>query len=307
MMVSKSLASPNVILGSDANDNIKRRTSPGHTAKTYLHPKLDAVISELATLKPTWTFVGVSSIRESEADNVTTFSIPQFTVRVGDEILGSICRERGAGYNEYKIMVNCPRIEEGRRRRGHGYTTDDPKKAIAKAKKMFGPMTTLERLRKAETHAQDYIDNAVYRHKSEIGKVRRLVQEAAQRYIQQGPGFEQFMLYVSTKMEEGERAKVLWAKETDDTLTTEMSVLQDIRDKLGSGVSSALIIRDAEKYIVRVGDKVDLHDDNTLPVELRTGLGLLKLVDKEHFVPGSGCRVSDDVFVVVLDSEGDNK
>jgi hypothetical protein len=57
------------------------------------------------------------------------------------------------------------------------------------------------------------------------------------------------------------------------------------------------------QYIVRVGDNVQLYDDNTLPVEMRGKLGLLKLVEKEHFIDSAGCRVSEDVFVVVLDEE----
>lgn len=294
---------PNVILNDDAKDTIKRRTPVGNTSSYNLNPKMNAVISELAKLKPTWTFLGVSAIREShDTGTHSTFNIPVFKVRDGDEMLGAISHDRGARYGDYKIVVNSPRINQ-ERQRGQGYSTDDPKKAVAKAKKMFGPMTAAEKLYKAEKHAADYIETAVYRHKGEVGKARRFVQEASQRYVS-GPGFEQFMLYVSTKMDEGERAKVLWAKETDDTLSNEMAALQDIRDKLGS-TNSALIIRDAGKYIVRIGDKVALHDDNTLPVELRTGLGLLKLVDKEHFIVGSGCRVSDEVFVVVLDKEGD--
>ena len=295
---------PNVILNDDAKDTIKRRTPVGNTSSYNLNPKMNAVILELAKLKPTWTFVGASAFRDnSDTSTHTTFNVPVFQVRADTEFLGSISHDRGARYGDYKIVVNSPRINEGRQR-GQGYSTDDPKKAIAKVKKMFGPMTAAERLYKADKHAADYIEDAVYRHKGEVGRARRIVQESSQRYVS-GPGFEQFMLYVATKMDEGERAKVLHAKEMDDTLSNEMAALQDIRDKLGS-THSALIIRDAGKYIVRIGDKVALHDDNTLPVELRTGLGLLKLVDKEHFIIGSGCRVSDEVFVVVLDGkEGD--
>ena len=286
----------NLVLSDDAKESICKRTPSGYTSEYSLPPKLDSVIVEIAQLHPTWTFTAVSAIRDTQTDTCQQFKLHGFQVRAGDEVLGTITGERGGRSYEYEIMINSPRINAVRQR-GGGYTTKDPKKAIAKIKKMFSPMTVTERLCNGTETAARYIENAVYRHKSETGKVRRTVQEAAQNYVR-GPGFEQFMLYVSTQMDEGERAKVLWAKETDVILTEELAVLENLRDQLGTD-KSVLVVRDMNKYIVRVGDTVELYDDNTLPAELRGKLGMLKLVDKEHFVSGAGCRVTDDVFVLV--------
>jgi hypothetical protein len=52
-----------------------------------------------------------------------------------------------------------------------------------------------------------------------------------------------------------------------------------------------------------VGDDVQLYDDNSLPETMRGKLGMLKLVDAEYFIENVGCRVNDEVFVVLMDEE----
>lgn len=286
----------NVILSDDAKETIAKRTPAGFVSEYHLHQKLEPVIGEIAQLHPTWTFTAVSAIRDTQEDGIQNFKLMGFSVQADSEVLGTIAVDRGGKNYTYKILINCPRIQAARQRSG-GYATEDSKKAIAKVKKMFNPMTATERVRKGSESAADYIQSAVYRHRSEVDKVRRTVHVAAQNYVR-GPGFEQFMLYVTTQMDEGERAKVLCAKNTDAVLTDELAVLENLRDQLGTD-KSVLVVRDMDKYIVRVGDNLELYDDNTLPAELRGKLGMLKLVDKEHFVSGAGCRVTDDVFVLV--------
>jgi hypothetical protein len=44
----------------------------------------------------------------------------------------------------------------------------------------------------------------------------------------------------------------------------------------------------------------------TLPVELRGKLGMLKLVDNEAMVTGIGCRVSNEIFVLLMEEENND-
>jgi hypothetical protein len=66
-----------------------------------------------------------------------------------------------------------------------------------------------------------------------------------------------------------------------------------------NAAKSTLIIVDGGKYLAQIGSDVQIWDDNTLPVELRGKLGLLKLVNNRQFVSDVGCRVEDDVFIVI--------
>jgi hypothetical protein len=63
------------------------------------------------------------------------------------------------------------------------------------------------------------------------------------------------------------------------------------------------VVKDGGKYLVKVGDDVQLYDDNSLPEIMRGRLGMLKLVEAEYFIEGVGCRVNDEVFVVLMDEE----
>jgi hypothetical protein len=68
----------------------------------------------------------------------------------------------------------------------------------------------------------------------------------------------------------------------------------------------ALVVLEGGKYIVKIRDNVQLYGDTDLPYFLRAKLGMLKLVEDEAMVTGMGCRVSSEVFVVVLDEEKGN-
>jgi hypothetical protein len=64
---------------------------------------------------------------------------------------------------------------------------------------------------------------------------------------------------------------------------------------------TALVVRDMGKYLVKVGDKVDLYDDNTLPQDIRMKVGMLKLVGDEQYLTDIGCKVTSEIFVLLVD------
>lgn len=310
----KAMDLTNVFMDSEAKERINayasRQTPPVQVTSVQAHPQLDEVIRTLATLKPTWRFCGgAATIARNEP---LEYSLCSFAVLEDGEELGTVTRQYvGRSYHDYKIVVSNSRIMSGRRR-GEGYTTDDPKKAITKIKRTFGRKSAKERLDEADTKARSYLGNAVSNHAHQHADAYRTVISTARDWVM-GAGFEQFMAYVHESMPEQKRAELIASKVKGDHLKAEMSILNDIRNRLGSQ-KSALIVRDMDQYIVRVGDNVQLHDDNTLPVQLRGKLGMLKLVDKEHFVEGAGSRVTDEVFVVLVDedipntvSEGENE
>lgn len=275
-----------------------RQTPPVQVASVQAHRMLDEVICTMATLKPTWRFIGSSSI--VVRTEPLEYALCSFTVTEDGEELGTVMREYFGRSNEYKLVVSNSRIMTGRQR-GRGYTTDDPKKAITKIKRTFGRKSVKERLAEASDKAGNYLSTAVSDHNYKYSDAQRLVINAARNWVM-GDGFEKFMAYVHESMPEQKKAELLASNQKAEHLKAEMSILEDIRNRLGTQ-KSALIVRDMDQYIVRVGDNVQLHDDNTLPVQLRGKLGMLKLVDKEHFVEGAGSRVTDEVFVVLVDED----
>lgn len=299
----KAMDLANVSMDNETKERINayasRQTPPVQVSSVQAHQMLDEVIRTMATLKPSWRFIGSESIvMRSEP---LEYALCSFTVTEDGEELGTVMREYvGRGHHGYKLVVSNSRIMTGRQR-GRGYTTDDPKKAITKIKRTFGRKSAKERLDDADTKARNYLHSAVIDHNHKHTDANRIVVSTARDWVM-GAGFEKFMAYVHESMPEQKRAELIASKVKAEHFKAEMSILEDIRNRLGTQ-KSALIVRDMDQYIVRVGDNVQLHDDNTLPVQLRGKLGMLKLVDKEHFVEGAGSRVTDEVFVVLVDED----
>jgi hypothetical protein len=287
-----------VSLSDDTAKEIALRTPTGLKAEVTATSLLHNVIKELVVLKPNWRFVGTDYSRGHIDDAVVRIAVCAFDVMEDGEFLGKIYREYAR--NGYKIKVENHRIAQ-KRQRGGAYTTDDPKKAIVRIKRTFGRKDVDERVTEAANAASDYVGQAISNHSFTYRNAYNPLTRAATDYAM-GEGFPLFMQFVRERMPPAEGQKIIDLNDKAASIKLEMKILEGIRDRLGTK-RAALLIRDMGQYIVRVGDNVQLYDDNTLPVEMRGKLGLLKLVEKEHFIDSAGCRVSEDVFVVVLDEE----
>ena len=85
-----------------------------------------------------------------------------------------------------------------------------------------------------------------------------------------------------------------------------MKTLDELSSAFEKG-RSALVIKTDGQYIVKTGDKVEIMDDTTLPADMRAKLGMLKLVDDEHFITNIGGKVNAEVFVLAPNEEGEDK
>ena len=122
-----------------------------------------------------------------------------------------------------------------------------------------------------------------------------------QRLYQQdfSVGFPIFLAHVNG-LPEHERKPILKKMEQTRKFKEDMLTIESIKDKFGSE-HTALIIKDEGKYMVKIGQDVQLYDDNTLPESMRGKLGMLKLVEAEHFISSVGCRINDEIFVVLTE------
>jgi hypothetical protein len=79
----------------------------------------------------------------------------------------------------------------------------------------------------------------------------------------------------------------------------EMLTVTDIESKFKSDKGTSLVLLSSGKYLVKTGDDIQLYDDNTLPLDMRGKLGMLKLVEPEQMIEGVGCRATTEVFVLL--------
>jgi hypothetical protein len=282
-MSEKTLAMGNVIL----HEDVKGYEFNG------VHTKLDPVISRLATLNPRWIFIVTGRISVGSG----MWRASEFEVRMDNEVLGAI----GLAHSRSKgslITVSNDRIG-AKRTRASAYRTEDPDKAILAAKKSFGRMNTNERLDKARGEASKTLSQASWNKEREHREQASLVNTAMNNWVR-NEGKDLFLEFAKTQMHVAESKRVLDAYESSQVLAMEMKSIAEIQTLYGKD-ESLLVVKDGGKYLVRMGDKVDIHDDTTLPVDIRMKLGMLKLVGDGEFITEVGCRVSSEIFVLQAD------
>jgi hypothetical protein len=281
----------NVELSADLQTELVERKNRGDTHEVFVNSTIDPVIQRLATLNPLWRFIANSW----GYGGGNRLALTSFSVLEHGEELGKISRER-KGSSEV-IYISNKRIAKTRERSG-GYSTVDADKAVLKAKKMFFKLKPNERIEKAMENAEKVMSHQKRLKEREKYSAESTIKTAAHTFIM-GTGFPLFLEHIKTGAEH-ERNKIMMAMEEDKRLADEMMTIEKAKAEFEAG-KTALVIKDGGKYLVKIGDKVDLFDDNTLPDWMRGKLGMLKLVQAEQFVSDTGCRVNDETFVLIVE------
>lgn len=252
------------------------------------------VVEKLAPLHPMWRFEVV------EAQNFAGQGPDVLKVQISEygEALGTI--ERKWHGSEYHLFITNDRISDNMLR-GSAYKTTNSDKAIAKIKKTFSRPSIKERVAKAERLSEHILDRQINNMHRGVRDAKYALSQAANKYIM-SDGWPVFLAYIET-LPANERDSMLKHIQEQDTYKQEMLTIEAVQTKFKQQ-KTALVIKDTGKYVVKIGDTVQIYDDNSLPANLRGGIGLLKLVDVEHFLSDIGCRVSDEVFVVLVKEEG---
>ena len=277
----------NVELGKNATEAVKDTSREFKGVDTLIDP----VVQRLAVLNPLWRFV-VDEFAYLSGDSL---KVTGFKVIEAGEVLGTISRQYHG--REYVIEISNERIGKDRVRRG-GYKTKDANKAILKAKKMFFKLKPTERIDNSMKVAMSVIDQQKRRKEREMHDHRSTVVGAASKFIM-GTGFSLFLEHIK-EWHEIDRNRINKSIAENKRISEEMLTIDKVKSQFEKG-KTALVIKDDGKYLVKIGDAIQLYDDNTLPNDMRGKLGMLKLVEAEAFVSNTGCRINDEVFVLVVE------
>lgn len=242
------------------------------------------LIVTLSMIRPLWTFV----IRKGDyIAKSMVFDICENGERLGTLSWGWM--RKGYGFN-----ITNERIAS-ERKRSDIYQTADPKKALATIKKMFYRRNHTELLAAGEKKIIELIDRERHIKTRHASQARLEVDRQAIAFATaQREMFAQFL---------GTLGKMQLLHDHEQA-NLEMVTVEDAKRAFASK-DAAIILRVNEQYIVKLRDKVEIMDDTTLPVWVRTKLGMLKLVEDDHFISSVGCRVTAECFMVLADKEGE--
>jgi hypothetical protein len=258
-----------------------------------VHYVIEPVISRLATLNPLWTFVAMGR-SYNMGDN---YKVTDFVVKLDGETLGTI----GMSYMGSRgsvISISNDRIGKGRTR-SDSYRTADADKAVLMAKKMFGKMNPTERIQKAKDAAERVVTRASWNKERERNNHKSSVQGELLRWAET-KGYVMFMEFIEKEAVLSTKKSVTQSLQKLEVLDTEMKTIEKVQEDFGNN-KTALVVKDSGKYLVKIGDKVDLYDDNTLPQDMRMKVGMLKLVEDEQYLTDVGCKVTSEIFVLLVD------
>ena len=288
-MSMNTLSLSNVVIGEDLQKSLDKEGMK----MASVYDILDPVVSRLATLNPLWTFVVVNSGHSMGNDRVAC----GFSVKLDGEELGQI----GLSYMGNRGRVICisnDRIGKGRQR-SDSYRTQDADKAILMAKKMFGKMNPSERIQKAKDAAERVVSRASWNKERERTQHQSLVKNEMLAWVET-KGLATFMEFIKAEAIPSLKHKVTTSMEKVVLLDTEMQTIEKVQQDFSAN-KTALVVKDLGKYLVKIGDNVELYDDNTLPLNMRMKIGMLKLVEDEQYLTNVGCKVSSEIFVLLVD------
>jgi len=288
-MSMNTLSLSNVVIG----EKLLRDLDKEGMKVTSVYDMIDPVVSRLATLNPLWTFVVVSSGHSTGNNRIAM----GFSVKLDGEELGQI----GLSYMGNRgrvISISNDRIGKGRQR-SDSYRTQDAEKAVLMAKKMFGKMNPTERIQKAKDAAERVVTRASWNKERERNNHKSNIQGAMLRWAETN-GQAMFLEYIQKEAVPSMKQQITNSIEKLEVLDTEMKTIERVQQEF-SNDKTALVVKDSGKYLVRIGDKVDLYDDNSLPVDMRMKMGMLKLVEDEQYLTDVGCKVTSEIFVLLVD------
>jgi hypothetical protein len=287
-MSMNTLSLSNVVVGEDLQKSMDKEG----LKLSGVYAMLDPVISRLASLNPLWTFVINSSTHSMGSSRVAS----GFMVKLDGEELGSI----GLSYmgQRGKVIAICnDRIGKGRQR-SDSYRTVDADKAILMAKKMFGKMNPSERISKAKDAAERVVSRASWNKERERTQHQANVKNEMLVWAET-KGHALFLEYLKAEAIPSLRHKVTVSMEKVELLDTEMKTIEKVQEDFSNN-KTALVVKDLGKYLVKIGDNVELYDDNTLPLDMRMKMGMLKLVEDEQYLTDVGCKVTNEIFVLLV-------
>lgn len=284
---------PNIIFFWNKNDDLAGR-------KFELHHNLRPFALAAAKKFPMWRFVaGDSKAYGGVSWGSEVVRIGRLTVLDGKESIGQISWEWGGrGHSEFvNYTVTNERISNQRERGSHARTRHMGK-ALKIMEKSFGAKTIAERLHEARTQGLYHLSRAEQEKRDEF---RYPYQELTLKLV------EHFMQDWESVKAVGVKAGIaLTLLESLPSKYEDFKIANEVLKCVSQGKGVVVTIHGSD-YAVRKLAKSSTGEDHpmqilsteNLPEHIKRGVGMLKLVEKNHIIGGVGYKIDDASFFVI--------
>lgn len=276
---------PNVVYRYDDGGQVVPESAFDHLKLTA---PLTDVIAPLARRHPDWRFVTKNPYAS------------HFTVSKGTEELGEILTD----YRNYQTVA---KIRNAKIRaaisKGDGMASKDAAKVRKLVEKYFAPSTEEERLFAKRGELSAHVNSLEYTARQRVRTKEQPVVGGLLPALLKEHRDTVFSVATSRSITGLEELEEAYAK------ARLMKGFQVGARAVGAGVAG--VVRDGDKYwvtqapmAVSGSSPMVSYTDETLPLQLRTNIGLLKLAQDGDAYDGVGVRCSPDLFLTVYKEEG---
>jgi len=258
-------------------------------AKTYnkrvqISTKLAPLAFEAAKKFPRWKFVGSDTWEYPDYLDIT-----RFTVYENREKIGSISTSQTRQGNKY--VIGNERIKKARKR-GGATETGDLKKALKLMAKSFGGRTNAEKIATASAELSEQLHGGNSAKQAAYSGAMLFLKRNLDDYIL--ANFEEVSAAaIAAGANLNGLGNVLQMKEDYDT------TLQIARAY--SALKGAFVLLNGRDYLVQEGEDRSplVLSSEQLPSNLKGKIGLLKLLEDNHFMKDVGYRLNATTFFVM--------
>lgn len=254
------------------------------------NPELTKFLYKLKDKRPKWEFIANYSY------GYMSNSPSECNVYQDKQDLGVVAVERfDHKKGTHRICYNNKRLSDARTR-GWTNRSCDERKAMREILKAFYPKTSIELMREAASHASGKVSSAIHGARMSFTRAFDAVFTLNRDALFTNWDTIRPMLPVSKDVD---MLPDLYAthKQTDGVVTA-----------MGTN-HYHFVLYEGDKYNVandmRAGDKLEIvtsYTDDTLPDDLRRGLGVLKLTDIGTLVPEFGMRTAEDAYFILKET-----
>lgn len=273
-------------------DRVIRSTNPDDIR---IMPHVKPFVEKLAMKHPQWQFVSSPrgwSICHDRDQKLEFVEVKEFDIYANKELLGSIGSDHGRNGARVFTMTN-ERIRKIRER-GSATKTKDLDKAIKIFGKMFGAKSVNERIEEviagAESITRLLFSDRSYAFSKTYDKLGKHLQDHIMDNLQE---FTNIALAKNFPQELADSLPNIYA----EFKTTE-EIYKCLDDKKGDVV----LIHGNDYAVTNINEanrETKIYSTDNLPPHIKRGVGMLKLVEKEHFISGIGTKISDTSFYII--------
>jgi hypothetical protein len=253
-----------------------------------LADKLAPLAYEAAKKFPKWVFMGTPQWGYDDRMEVPKLNVYENREKIGTLSINTT--RTGAKY-----VIESDRIKQARKR-GDGAQTGDIKKALALMTKHFGSKTIEEKSREAYDKLAGALGSS---HNTKSGEYNHVI-SALLRNLEVY-ALANFEATSAAAIAAGAKADVINKipehKDDRDTVSTIHSALHGKRGRF--------VMIDGSDYVVSksLDFEPELYSTDTLPAPIKLGIGMLKLLEDNHFMKDVGFRLNATTFYVLAEPD----